>query len=138
MRTTADMALYLDTSALVKLVAVERQSEQLEDFVGERRIISSQIATTELIRAIARRHAGLMEAAEDLVADMSLLAVDEELTTAAAWILPWSVRSLDALHLASAQSLGAALEAMVTYDKRMAEAGRTVGLRVMSPGDEAA
>lgn len=132
------MSVYLDTSALVKLVAVEKESDALESFLDGRRIVSSQIARTELIRAVARRHAALVQPAEDLLGDMSLLAVDRMLTTGAAWVRPWTVRSLDALHLASARQLGPGLEALVTYDRRMIEAGRLAGLAVASPGDKQA
>jgi predicted nucleic acid-binding protein len=132
------MALYLDSSALVKLVAVEKESDELEAFVGNRRIVSSEIARTEVVRAVVRRHVALAELAEDLLADMSFIVVDTVATMSAAWVRPWSVRSLDALHIASAKQLRGNLEALVTYDQRMIEAGREAGLPVASPGGAAA
>jgi predicted nucleic acid-binding protein len=132
------MALYLDSSALVKLVAVEKESDELEAYIGGREIVSSEIARTEVVRAVARRHAGLAEAAEDLLADIGLVVVNTVVTMAAAWIRPLTVRSLDALHVASARRLEGDLEALVTYDRRMIEAGQMAGLPVASPGASAA
>jgi len=128
------MPLYLDTSALVKLVITEKESDELRAFVGDREIVSSQIARTELIRAVGRWDEAFLGAAEDLVDELVLLKVDRVLTISAAWIRPWEVRSLDALHVASAQALADGLDALVTYDARMAEAARRAGLPVASPG----
>ena len=69
------MALYLDTSALVKLVADEAESRDLAAFVGDDEIISSLITRVELVRAVARKHERLIEQAEDLLAVMSFVAV---------------------------------------------------------------
>ena len=132
------MALYLDTSALVKLVVEEKQSEELREFVGDRAMVSSQISRTELIRVVHRAEPHRVEEAEDLLADMTLFAVDRLLTAQAAWVRPPTLRSLDAIHVASAAALEADLEALVTYDRRMLDAGRMAGLPVASPGDKAA
>jgi len=132
------MALYLDSSALVKLIAVEKESDKLEAYIGGREIVSSEIARTEVVRAVVRRHAGLGEAAEDLLADLGLVVVNTVVTMAAAWIRPMTLRSLDALHVASARRLEGDLEALVTYDRRMIEAGQMAGLPVASPGGQAA
>jgi predicted nucleic acid-binding protein len=132
------MAVYLDSSALVKLVTIEKESDELDAFVADREIVSSEVARTEVIRAVARRHGSLVEAAEDLLDDVSLMPVDRLVTMAAAWIRPWTVRSLDAIHLASARMLNPGLEALVTYDQRMADAGRDAGLRVLAPGSTSA
>lgn len=132
------MALYLDSSALVKLVAVEKESDELEAYIDGREIVSSEIARTEVVRAAARRDAGLTEAAEDLLADVGLVTVNTVVTMAAAWIRPLALRSLDAVHVASARRLEGDLEALVTYDQRMIEAGQLAGLPVASPGASAA
>jgi len=132
------MPLYLDTSALVKLVITEKESDELRAFVGDREIVSSQIARTELIRAVGRWDEAFLGAAEDLVDELVLLKVDRVLTISAAWIRPWEVRSLDALHVASAQALADGLDALVTYDRRMIGAATRAGLPVASPGGAAA
>lgn len=128
------MALYLDTSALVKLVADEEESKDLIEFVGDDEIVSSLITRVDLVRAVARKHERLIERAEDLLSDLSYVAVNRLTTGAAAWVQPWSLRSQDAVHVASAVRMRQGLRALVTYDGRMIEAGRLAGLDVASPG----
>jgi predicted nucleic acid-binding protein len=130
------MALYMDSSALVKLVVEEAESEDLREFVGDREMASSQIARTELVRAVARTQPAAVDAAEDLVGAVTLIAVSRVLAARAAWVIPRELRSLDALHVASAVAMSANLEALITYDRRMIEAGRLAGLPVLSPGDK--
>ena len=77
-------------------------------------------------------------AAEKVLANASLVIVDWPVASAAVWVEPAGVRSLDAIHLATARRLEVGLEAMVTYDRRMAEAAQLAGLHVVSPGGEAA
>ena len=132
------MALYLDTSALVKLVLRESESDELRTFVGAREMVSSQLARTELIRAIAREQPESVPEAEDLVSEMTLIALSRLLTAQAAWMKPPALRSLDALHVATAASMAGDLEVLVTYDRRMVEAGQMAGLPVASPGASAA
>jgi predicted nucleic acid-binding protein len=131
------MALYLDTSALVKLVAEEKESAELLDFVGDDEIISSLLARTELIRAVARKHERLIESAEELLSDISYVAVNRVITGAAAWVQPWALRSLDAIHVSSAVRMRGGLRALVTYDQRMVTIGRSAGMDVVSPGQAA-
>jgi uncharacterized protein len=128
------MALYLDTSALVKLVAEETESPELFDFIGNDEIFSSLLARTELIRAVARKHERLIESAEELLSDISYVAVNRVITGAAAWVQPLTLRSLDAIHVSSAVRMRGGLRAVVTYDHRMIEIGRSAGMDVVSPG----
>ena len=132
------MALYLDTSALVKLVIAEKESEELREFVGHRGMVSSQVTQTELVRAVNRAEPARIDAAEELLADMIFLVVDRLLTARAGWVRPVTVRSLDAIHIASAAAMERDLEALVTYDRRMVTASQTAGLPVVSPGGAAA
>ncbi len=132
------MSIYLDSSALVKLVVEEPESEDLRTFVGDRVVVSSMVARTEVIRAVARTEPERVGAAEKVLAETSLIIIDGPLASAAAWVEPASIRSLDAIHLATAQRLEVGLEALVTYDRRMVDAAQMAGLRVASPGDESA
>lgn len=132
------MSVYLDSSALVKLVVEEPESEDLRTFVGERVVVSSMVARTEVIRAVARTEPERVGAAEKVLAETSLIIIDWPLASAAAWVEPASIRSLDAIHLATAQRLEVGLEALVTYDRRMVDAAQMAGLRVASPGDKSA
>ncbi len=130
------MSVYLDSSALVKLVVEEPESEDLRAFVGDRAVVSSMIARTEVIRAVARTEPERVGAAEKVLRETSLIIADGSVAWAAAWVEPTSVRSLDAIHLATAQRLETGLEAIVTYDRRMAAAARVAGMLVASPGDD--
>ncbi|MFL6130869.1 MAG: type II toxin-antitoxin system VapC family toxin [Mycobacteriales bacterium] len=132
------MALYLDTSALVKLVIREPESTELRRYVADREVVSSLLVRAELIRAVARHEPASVEAAEGMLSGLRLTALSEVLVGRAAWLGPWELRALDALHLASAMALHGALEALVTYDQRMIQAGQAAGLPVTSPGDAAA
>jgi len=132
------MSIYLDSSALVKLVVEEPESEDLRTFVGDRVVVSSIVARTEVIRAVARTEPERVGAAEKVLAETSLIIIDWPLASAAAWVEPASIRSLDAIHLATAQRLEVGLEALVTYDRRMVDAAQMAGLRVASPGDKSA
>jgi predicted nucleic acid-binding protein len=132
------MSIYLDSSALAKLVVEEPESEDLRTFVGDRVVVSSMVARTEVIRAVARTEPERVGAAEKVLAETSLIIIDGPLASAAAWVEPASIRSLDAIHLAAAQRLEVGLEALVTYDRRMVDAAQMAGLRVASPGDKSA
>jgi predicted nucleic acid-binding protein len=128
------VSVFLDTSALVKLVVAEDESEALRDFLQVRPArAASALARVELRRAAARVDAALVPSVEQLLAALPLLRVDEALLDDAGRLAPPSLRSLDAIHLASAMRLRP-LEALVTYDERMAVAGAALGLPVAAPG----
>jgi uncharacterized protein len=128
------MTLYLDSSALVKLVVDETETDDLRAFVGSRDMAAAMIARTELLRAVSRRLPDRLPAAKDLLDEMLLMLVDWDMATVAAELPPVELRALDALHIAGATLLEHGLEALVTYDHRMIEAARSAGLPVVSPG----
>ena len=133
MPTSAD-AVYLDTSALVKLVRAEAESAALRRYLTARPVrTSSALVRVELVRAARRHDAEAVAAAHRLLGAIDLITLDEGLLDAAALIGP-EVRSLDAIHLASAVALGAHLAALVTYDVRMKAAAASLGLPVASLG----
>jgi predicted nucleic acid-binding protein len=132
------MALYVDSSALVKLVIRESDSDQLRKFVGDREMVTSQISRVELVRAVARNQPDSVEAAVDLLGELTLVAVSRVIASRAAWVPPPALGSLDALHVASASAMRDSLDAFVTYDHRMVSAGRMAGLRIVSPGARSA
>ena len=90
------------------------------------------LARVEVVRAVRDQGPDAVARARLAVAGLRLVALDEGLLEAAA-LLPAPVRTLDAIHLAAARSLGAELAALVTYDERMARAARELGLEVVSP-----
>jgi len=127
-------AVYLDSSALVKLIVAERESEALRGFLQDRPIhVSCALARVEVPRAVAGHGVAAIARARDVLDHVRLLAVDDALLDAAANLPPRTLRSLDAIHLAAARSFGTALDLIVTYDTRMADAAIAAGLRCVAP-----
>lgn len=85
------------------------------------------------MRAVRRVAPDLTNRAEEVVAQVSVVEVSEPIRASAALLEPAAVRSLDALHLATAIEIGDALDAVITYDARMAAAARSLGLAVTAP-----
>lgn len=126
--------LYTDTSALVKLVLTEPESAALLAYLdGRGGVVTSALVITELVRAVRRLDPNLEPRAHALIAGLTRIEVDREVLTTAAALSPSEMRSLDAIHLATALALGGELDAVVTYDERMAAAARSAGLRVEQP-----
>ena len=131
---SAEPAVYLDSSALVKLVVLERETDALRRYlrrVPER--VSCALARVEVVRAVRPQGRSAVTRARLLLERVSLLALDDSLLDSAARLDGEALRSLDAIHLAAAQSLGSELAAVVTYDVRMAGAARRLGLLVAGP-----
>lgn len=130
----ADYAIYLDSSALVKLVVAEAESEALRSYLQDWPTrVSCALARTEVPRAIRGQGPDALRRTRALLSRTHLLRLDDPLLDAAATLNPQVLRSLDAIHLAAAQSLGDALGAVVTYDQRMADAAKLLGLTVEAP-----
>jgi predicted nucleic acid-binding protein len=130
------VALYLDTSAAVKLVQEEDGSLALHSWLlGQPGSVlaSSLLLHTELLRATRRGRPDLLAQARDLLAHVVLIDLGWEVCERAAMLDPAGMRSLDALHLASALTLAEDLEGIVTYDTRLADAALTLGLQVHAP-----
>ena len=128
--------VYLDSSALVKLVVFEPESPALREFLkGHTARLSSGLAEVEVPRALRRAGYGAPEQrrAVELLARIALVDVDRAILRVAAAIAPSSLRSLDAIHLATAMSLGQDLAGIITYDQRLAEAAIGIDLEVWAP-----
>jgi len=126
--------VYLDTSAAVKLVVTETESQPLERFLaGQRSRLSSRVMVVELVRAVARRSPGSMDQARSVLQLLEFVELSRDLAERAGDLEPAGLRSLDAIHLASALAVGDELDAFVTYDARQAGAARSLGLTVESP-----
>lgn len=129
------MTLYLDTSALVKLVIAEPESAPLRSYLGQHAgtpYAASALVRTELRRAVRTASESLLPAVEHLLSALALVRVDDALLDTAGTLGPQVVRSLDALHLAAALRV-APLTALVTYDIRMQDSARSLGLSVTAP-----
>ena len=129
---------YLDASAIVKLTTLEAETEPLRAHLAQhQRMITSRLATVEVARALLRRGpasvdagAAGIQAAFDY---LQLVELDEPIARMAADLAPETLRSLDAIHLASALAIGDELAEFITYDARLATAARAAGLEVGSP-----
>jgi uncharacterized protein len=131
---SAEPAVYLDSSAIVKLVVVEPESGALAGYLRDRPIRAScALARVEVIRAVRPQGEPAIRRARRLLDRISLLRLDDVLLYSAAALDDASLRSLDAIHLAAAQALGSQLSEIITYDRRLSEAARGVGLAVRAP-----
>ena len=129
---------YIDSSALLKLVAREPETSALEsDLAGREGLVTSRLAVLEC-RRTARRvpHAPVLQRVNDVLEAVHLLDLTPAILEQAAALDPPALRSLDAVHLATALSMGDATLDVITYDARLAEAGRAAGLAVVQPGRE--
>jgi len=128
------VAVYLDASALVKLVVREPESAGLRRFLRlHPQRVSCGLARTEVPRAVRHLGPAALRRARQLLRRIHLIRLDDTLLDAAAALDPRVLRSLDAIHLAAAQAISPELDALVTYDQRMAEAGALLGFAVAAP-----
>jgi predicted nucleic acid-binding protein len=130
--------LYLDSSAIVKLVKRERESSALRRFLrrypGDGRVTSA-LSRVEVVRAVAPAGPAAVAHARRQLGRLDHINLGRDLLDAAAMLAPGSaVRSLDAIHLASASTIGAELRAIITYDQHMADVAVAAGLVVEAPG----
>lgn len=124
---------YVDASALTKLILDEPGSPAMHRwYIEAERIASSVVGLIETRRAVARHHT-TFEPLEALLRSVVKLEVDRIVAGLAATLEPATLRTLDAIHLASAMGLADQLDAFVTYDDRLALAARAVGLPVVRP-----
>jgi uncharacterized protein len=128
--------IYLDSAAIVKLVHAEPESEMLRAWLADRAEIgwvSSVLAEVESFRALARHSPEAVARLNPVLDLIELVGLDPGIRILAQTVTPPTVRSLDAIHLATALRLGAQLTSFVTYDKRLADAAAGVGLTVDAP-----
>ena len=127
--------IYLDASALVTLISGRPYASELTDFLAERPgrpMGTSTVGFVETVRTLDSI-GDFPDLMQDLVREFTEILVTEEVRDTAAQF-SGSVRTLDAIHLASAQILDDALDVLITYDKRMLDAARAVGLPAEAPG----
>ena len=130
-------AVYLNSSAVVKLVLREPGHDDLRAFLSTvPDFATSVISQVEVPRAVARSTGRAPEEVSALMQGITVVHLDPTVAARAASLLPLTLRSLDAIHLASALELGEDLDTLVTYDQRLADAARAAGIGVASPGVE--
>ena len=127
-------AAYLDSSAIIKLVVAEPESLALRTHLRRRRpLVSSALARTEVLRALLSAGEIALSRGRDVLSRLDLVRISDRVLDAAGTLEPAQVRSLDAIHLATARMLGEDLGQLITYDERMADAARSFGLKTASP-----
>ena len=129
-------AFYLDTSAVMKFLQEEEHTSALRDWKdtlkpGDR-VVSSDILRTELLLGASRLNVPLLDVGA-LLSSMSLLSVTAGLCEAAGRLSGLGLRSLDALHIASAMSLTSSLHTLISYDTRMLNAAKELGIPTLAP-----
>lgn len=125
---------YLDASAFVKLVLPEPESAALDAALEAwPRVSSSALLEVEGPRAARRTNPLAYDAARALIGGMELVEIDADIRRAAAGLDDPGLRSLDAIHLATALSLGERCGTVFAYDERLIAAARAHGLSVTVP-----
>jgi predicted nucleic acid-binding protein len=129
--------LYLDASAIVKLVVREPESAELVEAVSDGVLVTSELAIAEIPRAV-RRLAGadvvdLIAGADAVLATMALVPVGRDVLTLAGAFTARTVRALDAIHVAAAL-LVEDVSLFISYDARQLRAAAEAGLAIASPG----
>jgi predicted nucleic acid-binding protein len=127
-------ATYLDSSAIVKLAVREPESSALRRYLQRKQpLVSSALARTEVGRALLPLGPEAVGRGRDVLSRLELAKVSDRVLTTAGGLMPAELRSLDAVHLATAQQLGVDLARIVTYDERMSAAALALGMTVAAP-----
>jgi predicted nucleic acid-binding protein len=130
---------YADTSAVIKLLAEETHSMAFAAFYdthADAEWVSSALLRIEVTRAVLRAIPALLPNARDLLLAFSSIAIDDDIVEGAMNEPDRGLRSLDAIHLATARVLGEDLTAIVSYDDRLLKAASDAGLPTLSPRDD--
>jgi uncharacterized protein len=128
--------IYLDSAAVVKLVHAEAASQALRGWLGDHSSlgwVSSVLVEVETVRALARHAPAAVSRLPPILDLMVLVEISSEVRALAQTVAPPAVRTLDAIHLATALRLGDQLTSLVTYDRRLADAAMAAGLTVDMP-----
>lgn len=126
---------FLDSSAATKLVVAEAESAALTSRLAECDLVGSGLLVPEVTRAVRRAHGPRYDALITQVLNViSVVTVDRAVLAAAADLTPATLRTLDAIHLASALVLADHLDAFIAYDERLDAAARDAGLPAEQPG----
>jgi predicted nucleic acid-binding protein len=129
---------YADTSAVIKLLVEESHSQAFAAFYDEHaeaEWVSSALLRIELTRAVTRARPALLPDARDLLLAFSYLAIDDEIVDGAMNEPDRGLRSLEAIHLATARVLADDLAGIISYDDRLLKASADAGLTALSPRD---
>ncbi|MGH3824859.1 MAG: type II toxin-antitoxin system VapC family toxin [Pseudonocardiaceae bacterium] len=130
--------VYVGTSAVAKLFIAERETSDLRRWLADLskpHLVSSALLAVELLRLLRLVNPTTLAPAERfLAADIDIVEITPPVLSDATTVPPPRLRTLDAIHLATALDLSASVDILVTYDKVLIEAARTAGLTVAFPG----
>ncbi len=128
-------AVYLDSSAFVKLAVEEPETAALRAYLAgqDDRRVSSALLRTESLRAVRHLGTEALATVREGLRRVDLIAIDDRILDAAGTLEPRVLRTLDAIHLATALAVGDDLESIVTYDERMAAGAQLLGLPTVAP-----
>jgi uncharacterized protein len=132
--------IYLDSNALVKMIRQEDESTPLINWLNghpDDELVSSALVEVEVPRALCRSEPAILGSVAATLGRVSRIDMDAAVRATAGAYLDPNLRSLDAIHLATAEHMinsGKRLTAFVSYDKRLASAATEVGLTVVAPG----
>jgi uncharacterized protein len=132
--TASDAPTYVDSSAFVKLVVAEPESEALRRFLADspRRLTASTLLDVEATRVARAAGGAAANAMADALRAVVLVDITPSIRARARLLDPVHLRTLDAIHLATALETGA--HAVIVYDNRLASAAAAYGMDVLSPG----
>jgi uncharacterized protein len=124
---------YVDASAFVKLFLLERESEALSVATDSWQLASSALLEVEAVLAVRRRKPDAETTVRAMLQGLELIDIDADIRRAAAGVANPDLRSLDAIHVATALSLGDHIGAFFAYDQRLIAAAQAHGLTVSVP-----
>lgn len=128
--------IYLDSAAVVKLAHAEAESPALRAWLNDRAEtgwVSSVLMEIEAFRVLARYAPEAVTRLHPVLDQIDLMDLSPRVRILAQTVRPVAVRSLDAIHVATALTIRSSLHSFVTYDKRLLDAATTAGLPAESP-----
>lgn len=130
--------VYVDTSAVAKLFIAEQETPDLRRWLAdlsEPHLVSSALLAVELLRLLGLVNPATVTSAEQFLADdVDIVEITPPILGDATTVPPPRLRTLNAIHLATALDLGTSVDILLTYDKLLIEAARTTGIVVAFPG----
>ena len=131
---SAKRLTYIDSSAVVKLVVREPESAALRKYVqAKRTLVSSALARAEVMRAVLQLGRGALRTAQDVLGRIELVRINNRVLAGAGILEPHQLRTLDAIHLATASLFGDTLSNILSYDDRFSDAATQLGWSVIAP-----
>ena len=128
------MSWYIDSSAILKLIFTEKETAEL-DKVMSNKMVTSTLTRVEVKRAVGRINAEKLVVANEVLEQIQFTELDSQtLQLAEAFTPDITLRTLDAIHVASVLRITDAVKGIITYDKQMVTSAKNMGLKVLSPG----